>query len=254
MKRGIHVLCEKPFATSFEHARTMVNVADEMDVVLMMASKFRYAEDIVRAKAMITSGMMGEILFFQNWFGSKINMRNRWNSDPAVAGGGVLVDNGTHSVDIVRYLLGPIQSVQANEGKRPAGLEVEDTAKISFVTKDQAMGSIHLSWSVQLGPDCYINIVGTEGKICIGWQDSTYQHNGHPEWVSFGVGYNKNDAFQKLLTNFLQTMTGAGEPTISLEDALASVKVIETAYQSMAKQTTLIVEDPSLTTKSASRK
>src|SRR5205823_1229529 len=68
MREGIHVLCEKPMATCWDDAVAMVNQATELDLVLMMASKFRYVEDIIRAKAIITSGMLGEIQFYENRF------------------------------------------------------------------------------------------------------------------------------------------------------------------------------------------
>ena len=63
MEEGIHVLCEKPFATTREDAVDMVRKADSADLVLMMASKFRYVEDIIRAKAIVTSGMLGDVQF-----------------------------------------------------------------------------------------------------------------------------------------------------------------------------------------------
>ena len=96
----------------------MVEKAQENDCLLMMASKFRYVDDVIKAKGVVDSGILGDIVLFENVFCSKVDMRNRWNSNRKVAGGGVLVDNGCHSVDIARYLLGPIVKVQAEEGKR----------------------------------------------------------------------------------------------------------------------------------------
>lgn len=247
MQAGIHVLCEKPFATTWEDAVEMVNMATEMDLVLMMASKFRYVEDVIRAKAIITSGMLGEIQFYENRFCAKVNMKDRWNSDPATAGGGVLIDNGTHSVDIVRYLLGPIKMVHAQEGKRIMELPVEDTVCLSFVTQQNVNGTVYLSWSINIDTGGYINIYGTDGALSIGWKETKYQHHGHQEWVRFGVGYNKVDAFKNQVLNFVETIRGSANPINTVEDGLASVRVIEAAYQSMNQQNWQEVEDVTLT-------
>lgn len=236
MEQGIHTLCEKPFATNLDDAMAMVATADQKDLVLMMASKFRYVEDIIRAKSLITSGMLGDVQFYENRFCAKVNMQGRWNADPAIAGGGVLIDNGTHSVDIVRYLVGPITRVQAREGKRLAGLPVEDTVCLSFLTEGGVMGTIYLSWSLQIESGGYINMHGADGAMSIGWQESKYQHNGHPQWVSFGVGYDKFAAFRNQVQNFAETVRGSAQPIITSEEGLASVQVIEAAYRSMQTQ------------------
>ncbi len=247
LEAGIHVLCEKPFATTADDAAAMVATAQGAERVLMMASKFRYVEDLIRAKAMITSGLLGEIQFYENKFCAKVNMRGRWNADPKIAGGGVLIDNGTHSVDIARYLLGPVTRIHAQEGKRVMGLDVDETAWLSFNTASGVMGSVCLSWSLNSDGNDYIKLIGTDGALRIGWQESQFQHNGHPEWVSFGVGFNKVEAFKKQVTNFVGTVRGSAEPIITSDDGLASVQVIEAAYRSMREGQWIEIEDtPSL--------
>jgi len=112
LDHGVHVLCEKPLSVRLGEAEALVAKADQVDRVLMMASKFRYVDDVVKAKGILDSGILGRVILLENVFCSRVDMRDRWNSSPE-EGGGVLIDNGTHSVDLARYLLGPIVQVRA---------------------------------------------------------------------------------------------------------------------------------------------
>ena len=231
------VLCEKPLATTVADAQAMVKKAAENDTLLMMASKYRYVADTIKAKGIVESGILGEIILFENVFCGKVDMRDRWNASREVGGGGVIVDNGCHSVDIARFLLGPIDKVQAAEGKRIQKLEVEDTARIHFRTESDAMGMVDLSWSLQKERDSYIELFGTEGVLSIGWQCSKYRQSEKMNWIPFGKGYNKIEAFSSQIRNFVQSIRGKEMPLITAEDALESVKVIEAAYKSVAMNT-----------------
>jgi predicted dehydrogenase len=219
--------------------------ADEAGVVFTMASKFRYVDDVIRAKSLLASGLLGDIVLFENAFTSRVDMSRRWNSDPAMAGGGVLIDNGTHSVDIVRYFLGPIEAVEAVEGKRIQGLAVEDTVRLFVRTKSGVLGSIDLSWSLNKELDTYIDIYGSNGIVRIGWKGSKYRPLSSPDWIAFGKGYDKVEAFRRQVENFCGAVRGEEKLLITADEALASVRVIEAAYESMKKDDWVAVaEDP----------
>jgi len=236
IERGIHVLCEKPLAIDARSARLMLDAARRASVKLSMGSKFRYVEDVIRAKSIVTSGILGEIILFENVFTSRVDMSSRWNSDLRVSGGGVLIDNGAHSVDLMRYFLGPVADVHVVEGKRVQGLPVEDTVRIFVRSGAGVMGSIDLSWSINKELDSYLNIYGSHGTISVGWRESKYRQSSSPDWVVFGNGYNKVQAFRSQITNFARAVRGEEMLLITAEDALASVEVIEAAYDSLRRE------------------
>lgn len=244
-ERGIHIICEKPFALTSESAERMIAAANAHRVVITMASKFRYVEDIIRARSIVSSGILGDTILFENAFTSRVDMSNRWNARPEISGGGVLIDNGTHSVDIMRYFLGELAAVQVLEGRRVQALEVEDTVRVFTRSRSGVMGSIDLSWSINKELDYYLNIYGSRGTILVGWKESRYRQDSSREWVVFGRGYNKVQAFSGILANFSRHILNKEPLLINHEDALASVHMIESAYRSMNDNRWVHVPSPS---------
>ena len=242
LARSLHVLCEKPLSLDVASARSMLETARRAGVILTMASKFRYVEDVVRAKNIALSGILGDIVLFENAFTSRVDMSTRWNCDPAVSGGGVLIDNGTHSVDLMRYFLGPLAEVQVVEGKRSQRLPVEETVRIFVRSVRGVMGSIDLSWSIDKELESYINIYGSHGTIFVGWKESKYRQASSRDWVVFGKGYDKVQAFRRQIANFSRAILGEESLLITAEDALASVEVIEAAYGALRKNNWTMVE------------
>jgi predicted dehydrogenase len=232
LERDIAVLCEKPLAIDSRSAEAMCEASRRSGAQFTMASKFRFVEDVVRARSLVASGVVGDVVLFENAFTGRVDMGQRWNGDASISGGGVLIDNGTHAVDLLRYFLGPIDDVQAVEGKRLQNLPVEDTAQLFVRSRDGVMGTIDLSWSVDKRLEDFLRIHGSDGTLRVGWQGSYYARHGAP-WVRFGDGYDKLQAFTAQLRNFVGALRGEETLRVTAEDGLASVRVIEAAYRSL---------------------
>ncbi len=233
MERGIPVLCEKPLCLSVTEAQRMIETAAANNVLFTMASKFRYCEDIIKAKAILASGVLGDVLQFENAFTAKVDMSRRWNSDAVVSGGGVLIDNGTHSVDIIRYFLGPIDSVLVVETGGTQGLSVDENVKMFAKTKGGVTASVDLAWGINKELPYFVSIYGTNGTIHIGWRESKYRLNSSPDWTVIGTGYEKVASFRGKIENFSRALKGKEDLFIKPADALASVQVFEAAYKSL---------------------
>ncbi len=233
MNRGKHVLCEKPLCLSSAEAQKMNDTAVSTGVTFTMASKFRYVADVVKAKSLVASGVLGDVVQFENAFTAKVDMSGRWNSDAKIGGGGVLIDNGTHSVDIIRYFLGSISDILAVDAGSTQGLAVDENVKMLAKTAKGVVASVDLTWGINKELPHFISIYGTRGTLHVGWRDSKYKLNSSPDWTVFGKGYDKVQAFRSKIENFRNAILGTEELLIQPADALASVEVIEAAYKSL---------------------
>jgi predicted dehydrogenase len=244
---GVAVLCEKPLTLDLPSAVKLVTAAADAGVLLTMAAKFRYVDAALAAKALVDMGEVGELVSFDNVFASRVPMAGRWNADPSVSGGGVLIDNGTHSVDIARYFLGSISEVMAVAAKRVQEVPVEDTAQMLIRTSDGAHGTIDLSWSIHKEVDSYISIYGSQGTINVGWHESKYRTVSSDDWITFAPGYDKVRAMRAQLRNFCGAFLGREPLRITAEDAVASVAVIKAAYESLEQARWIPIDGASLT-------
>ena len=244
LDRGIGVLCEKPFTLDLDSAREMCAVAARNGQLIAMASKFRYVGDIAQARDLIRSGLIGDPTVADVTFASHVDMSDRWNSVALISGGGVLIDNGTHAVDIVRYLVGPIQRVSAMRGRSDSLDGVEDTAILLAETSCRAIASVHVSWSIAPNNESFVVVHGTEGTIEVGWSRSMHRGADGGEWVYFGHGYSKLEALRTNVENFAAASRGRESMRISTVDVLASVAVVDAAYRAIDSGRWIEVEQP----------
>jgi predicted dehydrogenase len=232
--RGVHILSEKPLAIDRHAAAAMVTAADDAGVLLTMATKFRFCADVNRASLLIAQGRIGDVRLVENAFTSRLDMRSRWNADPAVSGGGVIADNGPHSVDLIRHLLGPISEVLAVEACRSADLAVEDTARLHLRTDAGVDAHVDLSWSIDKSLPDFLRVYGTLGEVRVGWRESAWRPYGG-DWENIGFGYAKAPAMGGALDTFCRAVRGISALIATLDDAIAAVTCIDAAYESLRR-------------------
>lgn len=232
--RGVAVLSEKPLAVDRHAAQQMVDAAEQAGVLFTMATKFRFCDDVGQVKDLIAAGQLGQVRLVENAFTSRVDMGSRWNSVPEISGGGVLVDNGTHSVDLARHLVGPIAEVLAVETCRPEGFRVDDTAKL-FLRHDSGIDTVvDLSWSIDKSLADFLRVYGTEGEARVGWRESAWRRYGE-DWQPLGPGYAKGPAMGGALEAFCLALRGETELAVTTDDALAAAAAIDAAYASLAR-------------------
>ena len=238
---GIPTLCEKPFAPTPSDADTMAIAAQVSGTLVTLASKFRFAAGVRAAKRLVDSGELGSIELVENVFTTRADMANRWHADPAVSGGGVIMDNAPHAIDLVRFLFGEIDAVCAAE-LAPRRLAVEESALLTMRTTSGVTATSLLSWTADTRRPWFLAIHGVAGSVEVGWGETRVRFGN--DWHRLAGGYDKADCFAQLLADFLAAARGESLPALSLADALANVDAVDAAVQSLNRRQWCPVRPP----------
>jgi predicted dehydrogenase len=233
LRSGAHVLCEKPLAISVAEAEQMSQAAKEFNRLLFTAFKFRFHDEVRKAKELIHTGSLGRILNFRLMFGGYIDMHGQWYAQKALAGGGIIMDNGPHAADLMRYLFGcDVKSVTAQVA-RIQNLEVEDTAKLDVCMANETPGTGDLSWSVRIPARSYLEIYGEDGAASLDGDGISYRFKTWSEWKREANAVDAKGAFARQIHYFVDATLGQNPLALGNGEGLASQRVIEAAYESV---------------------
>jgi predicted dehydrogenase len=165
MRAGKHVLCEKPLARTVGEAEEMVREAEERDVALKCGFNLRHHPGVQQARAWLYEGRLGEPMFARCRYGlgGRPGFEREWRARPEVSGGGQLMDQGVHALDLCRWFLGDFASVSAT--LTTAYWEIEPLEDNAFVTLSTARGqvaSLHVSQTQWRNLFC-LEVYGRDG-------------------------------------------------------------------------------------------
>ncbi len=251
LEAGKHVLVEKPMALSLGETRDMMEAQKRAGKILMLGHNQRMVKAHIKAKELLKSGAIGDLLFFQCNF--KHAGPEVWSIDPGAAtwffqkdkaNFGVMGDLGAHKIDLIRYLTdSEIQSVFANmmtlDKKLPDGspIELEDNAVCMFQMENGLPGIMNFSWTNYGGEDNGSTIYGTKGvmKIFGDYVDDIVLEMRDGVQVKYSVGAiqtNQNQTKSGVIDEFISSILENREPVVTAIDGHNTLAVIETAMQS----------------------
>jgi predicted dehydrogenase len=228
LEAGVHVLVEKPMATTVAECDRMVAAARASGASLMVAHCWRFRDEVVALRDRIATGDLGEIVKTRG-YGVHANWGPEgWFTDPELAGGGALPDMGVHAIDTARFLLGdpePLRVCAAIGTRYAKGRYTVDDDGILLIGWSNGTNSIVESgwWQPHLGGlEADTEVYGTGGYTRI-WP---------PEDPGEGYEHGSQPMYTAQVAEFLDAITEGREPRPSGEDGRVVIEVVERAYAS----------------------
>jgi UDP-N-acetyl-2-amino-2-deoxyglucuronate dehydrogenase len=170
-EQGLHVLTEKPIDISTRRADELIEVADRARVKLGVIFQDRMKPHIRQWKDWIDHGVLGKPLLVDarvKWYRPPEYYRNsRWRGTLELDGGGALINQGIHTIDLLLWLLGEVSRVQAQTATELHSIEAEDTATAILEFSSGTLGLFHATTAAYPGYPRRVEISGTEGTVIL---------------------------------------------------------------------------------------
>lgn len=169
---GKHCIIEKPLETTIERCDRIIEAGIKHNVLVSGIFPMRFSKVNIELKNAIDQGRFGKLVMgdaYVKWFRTQEYYKEvRWRSDLAASGGGAVMNQAIHSIDLLRWFMGKVTAVSAFTGLiGHKGIEVEDVASASLRFENGAVGVIEASTAVNPGFFRRIEILGTKGSVII---------------------------------------------------------------------------------------
>ncbi|NLK08652.1 MAG: Gfo/Idh/MocA family oxidoreductase [Firmicutes bacterium] len=194
MKRGIHVLTEKPMAITLDEADDMIKTAEETNVKLGVIFQTRYVKGCMDIKKLVDEGKLGKIIAARSYLSwsrpDSYYAQSDWKGTWDKEGGGVLIDQAIHSIDRTVWLIGDeIEWIEGTMGNRGhAAVNVEDVAEAAIKFKNGCLYHLFACNYYSYDAPIQIEIVGEKGKAGL-TQDLAWVHLDGEERYEIKDGY-----------------------------------------------------------------
>jgi UDP-N-acetylglucosamine 3-dehydrogenase len=242
LAQGVHVLCEKPMARNVPECLAMIEAARRGNAQLAIGHNRRFQQHIKLAKQLLGKGLIGEIINIQAEEGSTSDWpRSAAYFDPAVSGGGALLDVGIHSLDLIRWFAGEFDQLeyQGNATEKT----VESDARLNFSLAHGAKGTVVASRTRNLAQKMILT--GTDGFLEVGLWEPTLGirrtrgkafQNFHRLDAAVPRRPPADVSFMNQLRNIVSAIRGEDEVLVNGREGMAAVEIVCRAYAGQAAE------------------
>jgi UDP-N-acetyl-2-amino-2-deoxyglucuronate dehydrogenase len=245
--QGLHVLMEKPVDTTAPGADALIAVCEKSRVKLGVIFQDRFKADVQVLKQLISDGVLGRVLLADarvKWYRPpEYYSGSRWRGTWALDGGGALMNQGIHTVDLLLWLPGDVVRLRARTATLLHRIETEDTALALLDFDGGAMGILEVTTAAYPGYPRRLELTGTEGTIVLE-QDRIVTADlkgGFPDIVSREPGDGNASAsssvvtdfrgHQRAIEDFIHAIQHDSAPACDGREGRRSVALIESIYR-----------------------
>lgn len=242
IEAGKHVLVEKPAGRNPAELEPAMAAAEKHGVKVHVGFNHRYHRAFRKARELFEAGALGELMFIRGRYGhgGRIGYDKEWRAEPELSGGGELIDQGPHLIDLSRWFLGEFTEVQGFAHTYYWDMPVDDNGFLLLKTQKQQVAFLHASctewknlFSMEIyGRNAKLEIFGLGGSY--GLERLTYYkmlpEMGPPETTTweFPMG---DDSWAVEISEFYEDIRLNRAPSAGLKDAYEALKVVEKIYK-----------------------
>ncbi len=242
IQAGKHVLVEKPAARLAHELEPIIAAANQTGALIRVGFNHRYHRAIRKARELVDQNALGDLMFLRARYGhgGRIGYDNEWRAKPELSGGGELIDQGVHLIDLARLFLGDFSDIQGYAHTYYWDMPVEDNGFLMLKTPSKQVAFLHAScteWKNTFSFEIY----GRNGKIDINGLGGSYgverisfykmsAEMGPPETFIWEYPM-ADDSWKVEFAEFLEDIKQKRQPAAGIHDAHAALKIVEEIYR-----------------------
>jgi predicted dehydrogenase len=242
IEAGKHVLIEKPAARNAAELRPLLEAAERQGVIVKVGFNHRFHPAFQQARALVDAGELGDLLYIRARYGhgGRVGYDREWRADPAIAGGGELLDQGVHLIDLSRWFCGDFPEVSGHIGTYFWDMPVEDNGFALLKTAKGQVAWLHAScteWKNLFSFEMF----GRVGKLQVDGLGGSYgterltfykmlPEMGPPETTAWE--YPRADqSWDREVEHWLECIRTGAAPSGTVADAVAALEIVERLYE-----------------------